>query len=794
MKKLLVPVCLLCSFLIFWSLQSYRTPSNNEVDEQQLVAKANAFNRAYPQEKIYLHLDRPSYWANEDIWFKAYLKNSPQEVSNLYVELLNARGNVVYRNICWAQGGLAYGNIHLADTLSSGVYQIRAYTNWLRNFDEQWFYRRDLLIWNLKDKARSPETNELKTHEIDLQFLPEGGTFLAGVKNRLAFKVTDRRGKGLETEGIVRDAKGNEVATLKSLYKGMGSFEITPVAGERYVAQVTVAGNVAMEVSLPVAAESGVNLSISPEDTSAIRVEIQQAGTNDGTYILVGQSDGQVCYREAVSVRAGTGRLTIDKRRFPTGIARLTLFDEAMIPRCERLVFVNHHDQIAVKIAPEKAEFHPREKVILDLYTLTKEENPTLANLSLSVYHTETTPETEAWPENILTRFLLSSELKGVVEEPAYYFKDDSLSTVRALDNLMLTHGYRTFEWKEIEADKAPDIVWQPDSSIELGGKVTSIAIHRPVADGKVTMMTVNALLAVHEQQTDSLGRFLFSGLYFNDTIDVTLQAVNARGKRNTFIEIDQSRNSSPKATILPVLYQYQKGEENKTITYLSELSPELLNRKWHLSDTILIGDINVLASQKEKRVIGVARPYKTPDAVFNVPAQDDIYGNISDMLEANSPVARSYLERGARFFLNGMPVDSEIVLSEPVSMFDKIEFVKMAPLPGAGFGPGIYFYSRRGEQNKINVVAPGVTVVRLAGYSVVRRFYSPEYSDENQPKNKDDFRSTLYWNPVVRTDSTGMAKLTFYNSDQTGEVQVVVEGVTQEGKLCRGVAKYMVK
>lgn len=793
MKRIVFPSCLLVFFLIFLSLQSYRPFTSSAADEQQLVAKANAFNHEYPQEKIYLHLDRPSYWANEDIWFKAYLKNSPLSVGNLYVELLNARGGVVYRNICWVQNGLSYGDIHLADTLSSGMYQIRAYTNWLRNFDEQWFYRRDLVIWNLRDKAQTPETDELKLRDIDFRFFPEGGTFLSGADNRLAFKVTDRHGKGLEAEGVVTDGKGNEVAQIKSLYKGMGSLEITPKAGERYMAEVTVAGSIPMEVTLPVAAETGVMMHVSADYTASVRLEVSQNGMTNGKYLVVGQSGGQVYYHGEVEILSGKGTVTVDKSHFPTGIARLTLFDESRIPRCERLVFVNHHDQLDVKIEVEKTEYHPREKVILDLYTLTKEENPALANLSVSVYHTETTSQTEQWPENILTRFLLSSELKGLVEGPAYYFKDDSLSTQTALDNLMLTHGYRTFEWKEIAADKYPEIVYRPDTSIELRGKVTTIAIHRPVKNGKVTMMTVNTLLSVHQQQTDSLGRFLFSGLYFNDTIDVTLQAVNARGKRNTFVEVDRSLNMPPKASILPLVYQYKGEEENKTITYLSELSPELLNKKWHLSDTVLIGDINIMA-RKTKKDDGHMRPYKRPDYVFDISKVDDVYGNILESMEANSPAWRSFAVKDVHYFLNGMPVESDMILAEPASSFDKVEFVKTAPVP-QGFGPAIFFYSKRGQQNKITVEAPGVTAVKLVGYSVIRHFYSPDYDNsEDQSDVKKDYRSTLYWNPVVETDEDGTAWVSFFNSDQTGEVQVVVEGVTREGKLCRGVAKYEVK
>ncbi|HLN74568.1 MAG TPA: hypothetical protein VK205_14850, partial [Prolixibacteraceae bacterium] len=326
----------------------------SQIQAQNLVTKANQLNDSYKQEKIYLHIDRPSYWANEDLWFKAYLKDSPKPDCNLYVELLNDKGNVVYRNTCWVQNGLAYGDMHLADTLSSGMYQVRAYTNWMRNFDEQWFFHRDLLIWNLRDKATPTKPAGLKERKIDFRFMPEGGTFLSGVKNRVAFKAIDPNGKGLDVKGVVLDENGRQVAMIKSGFKGMGSFEISPEPGKKYSAELTIAGDLPMKADLPEALDSGVAISYDANDTSHIRLEIHENGfAGGGKYLLVGQSEGKVCYQEEVSLNAGNGTIEIDKGKLPTGIVRFTLFGSNNLPRCERLVFINHHDQINLAIEAE---------------------------------------------------------------------------------------------------------------------------------------------------------------------------------------------------------------------------------------------------------------------------------------------------------------------------------------------------------------------------------------------------------------------------------------------------------
>lgn len=787
-------LCLTCTFLLLIGFQAFYPVPTPDNKEKELLDKANQFNQKFPQEKIYLHLDRPSYWSNDDIWFKAYLKNTPIPTCNLYVELLNERGKVVYKKTCWVQAGLAYGDIHLADTLSSGMYQIRAYTNWMRNFDEQWFFRRDLVIWNLRDKAKSPRQNELKARKVDFQFMPEGGTFLSGVKNKVAFKVIDPNGKGLDAEGVVLDEKGNPVATIKSLFKGMGSFEITPQPGMKYKAEVTVAGDLPLKVDLPPALVSGVTMNINLSDTNRIHIEInEQGGTVNKKYLVIGQSEGKVYYQGEVQINSGKGVMDISKEEFPTGIIRFTLFDNDTLPRCERLIFINHNDQIKLTIEPEQTEYHPRENVILDISALSKNELPVLANLSLSVYHTETTHQTETYPENILTRFLLSSELKGRIEEPAFYFIDDSLSTVLALDILMLTHGYRYFEWKEITRNQQPKISWQPEPSIQIKGTVYSSILHRPVPNGKVTMMTVKSLLNVREQKADSTGHFIFSDLFFNDTIQVAFQSRNQKGKALAEIELDERSSNSPEVSILPLMYQYSKESQSNTVSYMSELSPEFLNRKWHLSDTIMLGDVNVI-SRKKNKDDGHVRSYLAADKVIDVTKLDDVYSNIIETLEVNSPMFRSYSAKGAQIFLDGVPDLFGTVGERPTSWFDRVEFVRMAPIPGAGFGPGIFFYTKRGSPNEKPEWALGITATKLVGYSVIRNFYSPVYDGHEDQKNiKIDFRSLLYWNPNVNTDVEGLAWVSFYNSDQTGKVQVVAEGITKDGKLCRGIFNYNV-
>jgi hypothetical protein len=410
----------------------------------------------------------------------------------------------------------------------------------------------------------------------------------------------------------------------------------------------------------------------------------------------------------------------------------------------------------------------------------------------MSVYNPEALMNPEKYPNNILTNFLLGSELKGTIEEPAWYFKDDSLTTLTALDNLMLTHGYRYFEWKAVKENWKPKIDYLPEGSITINGTVEH-AIRKEVIPGsKVTLLFQNFLSGVHEQTADSLGHFSFSNIFFNDTAFVAIQAKDLKGKRRTWIELDRRSSIRPEVTILP-------------ITHFQEVKSELSHKKWRLSDTILLSEVNV-RSFKKPVWDGHVRMYADADYVFDVAKQDDVYGNIFEMMDGRIPGLRlefneggiySFYYRGspATLYLDGFPVDYMLLSTYPASSFDKIELLKFNPLGGWMRGGGaIHFYTKRGQKYVNSPLdAVGMKSAKIYGYSVIRQFYAPKYESQIQPERKTDFRGTLYWNPILRTDSTGVANVSFYNSDQTGDVDIVVEGVTKDGKLCRGVGKYKV-
>ncbi|HPE78162.1 MAG TPA: hypothetical protein PLC80_18855 [Draconibacterium sp.] len=797
----------------------------------ELVSKSNLFNQRFPQEKVYLHLDRPSYWTNDTIWFKAYLKDSPIVDCNLHVELANATGTIISRKLYWAQSGLAYGQIGLSDALTSGVYQIRAYTDWMRNFDNHWYFKEDLIIWNLKDKQSDEKLIQLRKREVDFQFLPEGGTFVAGVKNRMAFKATDKNGFGLDVSGMVSDDRGKNLFSFKSGFKGMGSFMIEPQEGRKYSAEIYVEGGVTMKVDLPEQQVEGVTMAVNSYDSDTVKIQIaEKAGSSFSShsandYYIVAKSNGMVYMNRNAKTVNGIASLAIEKDKLPTGITQFTLFSQNLVPLCERLIFVNHHDFVSLKIEPGKKDYLRREKVNLEVKAFNRNGLPSSANLSLSVFNTDNQLENEEYPNNILTNFLLCTELKGKVESPAYYFKDDSLSTIQALDNLMLTHGYRHFEWEVIRQDQYPEIVYQPENGIRLKGSIKSLAGRKPVSNATVNLLTLANGIGFNQTVCDSTGYFVFPGLFFYDTVSVTLQAKAENGKK-TLIDLDRSAFTFPEFKFIPKEdqswgYQYVDDKKVDIANSLNEVNLQKINRKWKLSDTIMLNEIKVIAAKYKfgKRPM---RLYEKADYSLDIITQPDELGNVFHKLVGKSPhlyvrvfdeghlasnreldvlhLNESYVKLMINYdnapvvyVLDGSVVDMDLIADIPAGKFEKVEILKNGMVYGNPMGGAVCFFTKKGAFTR-SPNSIGMKSSTIIGYSVIRKFYSPDYETQQQSQIKDDFRNTLYWNPVVRTDSTGVTQVSFYNSDQAGNVIIVAEGIDATGKLCRGTGQYKVK
>ncbi|MBL7749503.1 MAG: hypothetical protein JNM19_18835, partial [Chitinophagaceae bacterium] len=367
-------------------------------------------------------------------------------------------------------------------------------------------------------------------NNIDLQFMPEGGTLVEGITSTVAFKALNENGKAADIKGLIKDNNGATVASFESYHFGMGKFLFTPQAGLSYKAVITSPAGINKEYYLPLATADGVVMQVTQANkkiifnlTASARMEIKLKGSfRNTTYHL-----------QKIQLRKGINTITLDEAVFPTGIAQFTLFTAGDMPLAERLVFTNEDKNLRVHITMDKQKYAPREKVKLSIQTLDVNNKPVPSNFSLSVVDDKLWTFADDKQDHIFSWLLLSSELKGKIEEPQFYFKKEEPKSVPALDLLMLTHGYRYFDFTEY-ITKENTLQHLPDQDNILSGQVLS-PDNKPVLS-KVFLMNVVTGGKAMEIVTDSSGHFFFSDLQPQAHYYVFAQAMNKKEKINILI------------------------------------------------------------------------------------------------------------------------------------------------------------------------------------------------------------------------------------------------------------------
>ena len=811
------------------AITAFRSPPDEGVLRRIVQSIQRYYGTARP-EKAYLHLDKDLYTVGETIWFKAYVvdavRHRPDTLSRvLYVELLNEQNEPVLRRTLRLEAGLAPGDMALPDTLSSGNYTLRAYTSWMRNAGPDYFYHRRLAIWpaapvNAPDSnppavwARAAAARRVATAVAtppDVQFFHEGGNLVAGLESVVAFKATDYAGHGLEVQGQVLDAQNRPVATFRSSHLGMGTFSMTPVAGQRYHAEVVPAHAAPRTVPLPAVQASGYIMRVFTL-ANDFMVGIRQQGGPGGPVVLLGQVRGTVAYA-AQGQLAGTETFAarIPKSKFPAGIVHFTLFDGAGVPLAERLVFAQTEPALQVTLTPDRGSYGPRQPVRVRVAVANAAGQPVATNLSLAV--TDASAGL-ADASTIGAHLLLTSDLTGDVENPGYYFQNPTSETAQHLDVLLLTQGWRRFVWKQLLAGKPPVRDFGVEQTLGILGQVTQ-PNGKPVPGSKLTFLETSPVKQILSTTTNDEGFFLINGFGGYDTTSVTLQARTGRDGRNVVVHLD---DGPPTADRPPPPLPLQAPPD--LVEALHHSQEQLAAERKFRRDTtmnVMLGGVTVKGTKAPPTDLrraypsGTATVIKMSDNVgsSNTTVLEALRSRVPGVSVSGTEPNLSVQIRGTTslaggtsplFLLDGVIVDVSALANYPASEVETIEVLKggAAAIFGSRGGNGVIaVYTRRGSPtyNRNRQRVAGVAALKLPGYYRAREFYVPRYGSA---KTNQDFpdprRTTLYWNPTVRTDATGQAEIQFFSSDATGRFLLHAEGLSGAGQPAQGSGTLQVK
>ncbi|MEM7297659.1 MAG: Plug domain-containing protein [Bacteroidota bacterium] len=770
----------LISILLFSSAYNYQD-------------KIEAYLAENQSEKIYLHLDKKHYGAGDHLWFKAYVVNSlnhlPSELSEtVYVELLNDQGTMVDSLMLHAIGGISNGNFKLSRKLQPGPYQIRAYTNWMRNFSEKFFFHRNFNILNPLSEAQTDPGKDTTTYEsFSIDFLPEGGDLIDGIGSKVAIKAYDKTGHGKTIEGVIKNSDGKEVTTFNTNSLGMGLTYFVADSKQTYVA---VVGN--SEYPLPDVKEHGASMRVTHRyDYDLIIVSVLANKVNLKGGHLVAHQMGEFLFATE-NKKTESFAIKLKKKDLNTGIIHLTYFDSNNVPLTERLIYPNIPTLEANLGINLDADFYEkRSKVSIEIQA----PDSAIHSASLVINPTNENHYTQTDP-NIVTDLMLTSDMQEIIESPSSYF-EGTKEAYEAMDLLMMTQGWIRFNWNDVLEYERTAKKYPVEKGLTVKGQIVDHVTKENPREGIISLTISTNEVETIEGQTAEDGTFEFRNLGFLDSTRLILRATGIVGKKgretkNVSIRLLPDHKPGFTHTIqeVPIADEFEEKVAKQT----------QITEAFSFGDDVeLLDEIVVSGNRIDERMERV-KFYQEPtnriilDSLGYAPAGTvlDLLRNISGIRVGRAGLNPSVSIRGfasaARgtpiFILDGMEVDIITIDALPL---DQVEFVDVLKGPQAKLysssanNGAIVVYSKMGRFETRDEEARGLLFYTHPGYHMAKEFYTPQYDIPNEEHVIPDYRSTLYWNPEI-TFTEGTAKLEFYTSDQTGTFDIRIEGLMKNG------------
>jgi hypothetical protein len=769
------------------------------INAQNIDSTIEKYANEYGQEKAYLHFDKSTYAAGETIWYKAYIMNGiypSDESKTFYVDVTDDKGKLLLHSIIPVVYAGATGQFDVPNDYTGKYIHLKAYTKWMLNFDSSFLYNKDIRILS-KSAAGSFKNTVIPS----LQFFPEGGDAIEGVSNKIAFQANDQWGRPEKIKGIVENNHGEKVDSLRILHDGMGFFFIFPKPGESFTAKWKDEKGTEHVSELPSIKQTGVSLqvAISGDKRNFLVSASPEIASTLGSLHLVGTMNQHEIFKLTKDISSGSIKGIIPTVDLPSGILTITVFDSHWTPLAERITYVNNQEFLFK--AEMNVEHWGLNKRARNEISITV---PDSLPATFSVAVTDMNIDTDS-SDNIISHLLLTGDLKGKVYNPSYYFSNNSDTMSQQLDLVMLTHGWRRFKWEDVVAGKLPQIIYPKDSSyLTLSGKLFGALPSQLRDAGNIILLLRqkkenNKMIFVPIQPN---GTFTDPSVILFDSTSIYYQLPKSKGLGDASVQFMQNR--------LPPF-----SHNSPATGFFSNQNSDTTGNSRHIALSDEAARLAKLYNGKVLETVTIKAKTKSPTEVLDEKYTSGLFsgGDAYQFDLLNDPTALSalniftYLQgkvaglqinassnppslqwRGGtpQIYLDEVPADANMISSVSVSDIAYVKVLRPPFFGGAGGGANgaIAIYTRRGNDVKAEP-GKGLNNNLVRGYTLMKEFYSPNYSSITNNDDKKDIRTTLYWNPLVITNhDNNKVTLTFYNNDISQAFRVVIEGMTNDGRL----------
>ena len=839
-NKLFILILIVCNLLTAYV--SGEVPPAKVVF-QQYMNQAQTFANNFPREKAYLHFDNTSYYVGDTIWFKAYVTLAEQQTFSqisrpLYVELVDQTGHIADKQIIKLTQGEGNGQFILPRSMLSGYYEVRAYTRWMLAFNEPQYFSRTFPIYQLanSDKLeRSITTYELSSsmenrpseteEKLNVRFFPEGGQLVEGVTSQVAFKAESKNEGNIELSGTIYTKEGAEITSFETLHDGMGRFEYTPSA-QPAIAKVDFQGK-KYEFTLPQALPNGYVLStVSNAGALLVRVSCNAATPQDTLAVFISHQ-GRPYVHQLISCRSDAPQeFILPTRKLPAGVLQVSLINRAGNTLCERFVFANPRAPLQISTKRLKEVYAPYAPIRCELQIKNAKGEPVSGELSVSIRDGVRSDYLE-YDNNIFTDLLLTSDLKGYIHQPGYYFASPSPRKQTELDVLLMVHGWRKYDMSQAISTAPFTPLQLPETQLALNGQVKSTILKNKLKD-----IALSVIVKKDDQfitggtVTDENGRFSIPVEDFEGTTEAVIQTRKVGKERNKDASILIDRNFSP----APRAYGYKElHPEWKDLAYWQQKAESFdslyMDSIRKVEGLYVLDEVEIKSKRRQGSNMATKINEKSIDAYYDVRRSVDllrdngkIVTTIPELMEKLSPQfdwdrsndKLTYRQKPICYIMDNhilSETETQMMLTEvdglasiiiskgtggidddiiqntkmsevtdstgvDISKLDKYSVFYLIPLP------------RRDVLNKSQTAVLGTRQTVIQGYTHALEYYSPAYPTKELYMDKVDKRRTLYWNPSVQADENGKAVIECYNNQYSTPLIIQAETLGKDARI----------
>lgn len=758
------------------------------------------FEAAYPQEKVVLLFSKPDYIAGETIHFKAYLLKGYEasDISgNLYVELYDAGKTLIDKQIIPVFKSAGSGTIALPANLAEEVYFIRAYTQWMLNFDPAFQLIKPLRIYN----PYSSQSLRQKPVQWTAKTAIEGGKLVEGTAANIAVRLTTGGSLPPFWSGQLLENETNRVVTDVVVYNSeVGQVRFVPEAGKTYQLRLKDNAGNAQELDLPPSQSQGLIMQVSSANSNLLRYGIGFKGIPSAGvgYRLVASMNQQAVFVASVNKSGGQIGGTFDIKNLPPGILQLTLFDEKGNFVIERLCFL-HQRALQVNtpaVTTDTLSFAPKG------YNHWQMAIDTLAWETYAITVTDAELPQE---ENFLPAVYLTTDLTSAVHQADWYFTDVTDTKIAALDALLLTEKWNRFQWNAILQNQFPIIRYKPDANLSFGGMVLKNKKPQPLRDMYLILQGKESSVSFVQVKTDDKGSFSLQNFFFTDSVKVFYQP----GKQK-FLEGEISISAEPLNRFQPFSGRFPHTEWTTGVRLKQDTVPSLVKRAIAqrtnerllsektsmMEEVVVTTKIKTATEEMDKKLSSSL--FSSQDALVidfvnnnhlsalgSASVLEWMQGRVAgySVIYQNGEAVPQIRNNRVQLFLNEVPVMADVINSIPVPDIAMVKVFRNGFLGGTGGNSAIAIYTRTGDMPSTNSM-PTLPVLYLEGYRKLLPFYSLDYSVSGNREVSDQRLVLYHTNLPEPSAATGKTPLLFYNNDSAHKYRLRVTGFTSGGKL----------